>query len=88
MKQIKELNYPLLLIVLYVLKVGVFGATIPDAIIVAILAALIYGVKFLKVKEDVISENKFRTDVIKDITALQSKVASINLQANGNPFKR
>jgi hypothetical protein len=84
MRFVKEINYPLLLIVIYVIKVGVVGATIPDALIVAILAALIFGLKHLNIKEKHTSENEFRDQVSRDLAEVKTKLSSINLQQGMN----
>jgi hypothetical protein len=84
MRFLKELNHPLFLIVIYVIKVGVVGATIPDALIVAILAALIFGLKHLNIKQQNTSENEFRNQVSRDLAEVKAKLSSINLQQGMN----
>jgi hypothetical protein len=84
MRFVKELNHPLLLIIIYVIKVGAVGATIPDALIVAILAALIFGLKHLNIKQQNTSENEFRNQVSRDLAEVKTKLSSINLQQGMN----
>jgi len=84
MKNIKKINPILAALLAFSARILYFGASYQDAPILAIIAALYFGLKFIKIKEDIISENKFRTQVNNELSSLKTTITSINFKSGGN----
>jgi len=94
MEKLKSLNYPLLFVFMYLIKLLIFPALAYDIGIIAVLASIyiINSIKdvvkeifmeYYKVKQSVISENEFRTQVNHDIATIQSEMSTIKLTTGG-----
>ena len=80
---IKKVNYPLVLIIAYIVKLCIIAPTFPDAIVLAVLGA-VYGIRgYYITKDNLITENLFRDQVNRDIQLIQSHVSGINLKMGG-----
>ena len=80
---INKINIPLLIVVIFLVKVMIFPATFPDTIIMIVLS-LIYGIhKYCITRSEVLSENQFRKQMIDEISLLKSNASAINMKLDG-----
>jgi hypothetical protein len=90
--RIISINYVLIVMLSYVIRCLVYGASYQDTIIIAVLAFL-YGLvevskQYFNTKEKFLTENEFRVAVNKDMSDIKNKLANVALQVTGNPFNR
>lgn len=86
MNKLKQINIVLLLLVLYSLRILYFGASYEDAPVLGIIALVHFGLEYIKIRKEVITENVFRTQVNQDIASIKSTLSAVSMQKNGNPF--
>lgn len=86
MKNIKKINPILVTFLLYSTRILYFGAEFKDAPILAIMALAYFGLKYIEIRKEVITENNFRLQVNQDITSIKSTLSSLSMQKSGNPF--
>ena len=86
MKKIQKINPILIALLAYSSRILYFGATYADAPVLAIIAALYFGLKFIEIKQAVITENIFRNQVNQDIASIKATLSAVSMQKSGNPF--
>jgi len=86
MKKIKEINPILVALLAYSIRILYFGAAYADAPILAILAGLYFGIKYIEIKKTIITENIFRNQVNQDIASIKATLSAVSMQKSGNPF--
>lgn len=86
MKNLKKINPILTAFLLYSARILYFGAEFKDAPILGIMALAYFGLKYIETRKEVITENKFRQEVINEISSMKSTLSSLSIQKNGNPF--
>lgn len=90
--KIMSINYVLIVLLSYVIRCLINGASYQDTIIIAVLAIFVgfifYTKEFFRIKEKVISENDFRDAVNKDMVEIKNKLANVQLALNGNILTR
>lgn len=86
----KRLNYPITFLAIYLLKLLIVKASIADAMVLLVfmLGFIMIEVKniftkYYKTKEDIISENQFRSKVMDDIVSINNELNTIKLVSGG-----
>ena len=89
MEKLGKINVPLLLIVAYLLKILIAYKTqsYTDAAILLVLTINYLGSRYFKVKESVITENRFREQVNADMSDVKQMMSAIKSQKMGNILK-